>query len=137
MDIDAVMDEVAGKLEVAPSLNGRTYAWPVSPVQPNSAIVAYPPRGKYDVTYGRGVDTMSGVVVIICGQVKDRQTRAQVAKYLNTSSPECIKTLVDGDGYESCDAVSVTDWEMDTYTIGSVDHLVIVFELAIEGPGTA
>lgn len=138
MKVTAFMDEVAEKLRVGPSLNGRTFAWPVSPVQPNSAIVGYPARGKFDETYGRGTDTLEAAVVLILGPVTAKQTKDQVAKYLNDDSPEYIPTLLDGDedDYESCDGVRVADYEMDTYTIGAADHLAIVFVLAVTGPGT-
>lgn len=136
MDVVAVMDEVAEKLRAAPSLAGRTFEWPNGKVRPPAAIVTYPPGYDFDKTYGRGVDTMAGVVVVIVGQVDKRQTRDMFGTY--TSGPESIKTLIDGDegDYASCDSVSVVRWETDTHTIGEIDYLAIVFELAITGPGT-
>lgn len=142
MKVSDVMDEIAVKLRQAPSLaGGRTSAFPIPPasISPPAAIVAYPTDGVYDATYGRGVDTMTGVVVVAVGRPTERQTRDQLTKYLDGSGPESVKALLDGDedDYTSCDGVRVADWDTDVYTIGGVDCLVAVFQLDIAGPGTA
>jgi hypothetical protein len=141
VDVEAVMEEIAEKARAAPSLDGRTYGWPVGKVSPPAAIVAYPSKATFDVTYGRGVDSMTGALVVIVGAVAERQTRAQAAKYLAGDGAESIKAKVDGEegsnAYASCDSVTVTGWETDTYAIGANDHLALVFALDITGPGTA
>jgi hypothetical protein len=139
MNLADVMEEIAAKLRAAPTLAGRTFAWPVSPVPIPGAIVTYPTDGKFDATYGRGVDTMTGVVVVMVGKATDRQTRDQAAKYLNGSGVESVKALLDGDSddYDSCDGVRVADWETDVHTVAAVDHLALIFRLEIAGPGTA
>lgn len=139
MDIAAVMDEIAAKLRVAPSLAGRTFAYPPGTIQPPAAVVTYPADMIFDVTYGRGVDGMTGVVVVLVGPPTERQTRDQLAKYLNGSGPESVKALLDGDegAYTSCDGVRVTGWEVDVHTIAGKDHVAAVFQLDITGPGTA
>lgn len=139
MNLVAVMDEVAEKLRAAPSLAGRTYAYPQSPIVPPAAIVTYPTDGVFDATYGRGVDTMTGVVVIAVGRPNERTSRDRLAGYIDGSGPESVKALLDGDedDYASCDGVRVSVWETDVYNIGGTDYLVAVFQLDIAGPGTA
>lgn len=139
MDIAAVMDEIAEKLRVAPSLTGRTYAYPPADISAPAAVVTYPTDMIFDVTYGRGVDRMTGVVVVLVGEPTKRQTRDQLTRYLDGSGPESVKALLDGDegDYTSCDGVRVTGWEVDVHTIGGKDHVAAVFQLDIAGPGTA
>lgn len=142
MDIAAVMDEIATKLRVAPSLTGRTYAYPPATITPPAAVVTYPTDMVFDQTYGRGVDSMTGVVVVLVGPPTERQTRDQLAKYLNGSGAESVKALLDGEKggsnpYTSCDGVRVAGWEVDVHTIGGKDHVAAVFQLDIAGPGTA
>lgn len=141
MDIAAVMDEIAGKLRVAPSLAGRTFAYPPGKINPPAAVVTYPTNMVFDRTYGRGVDEMTGVVVVLVGRPTDPATRDLLARYLNGSGPESVKALLDGDSdtnaYVSCDGVRVTGWETDVHTIGDIDYLAAVFQLEIAGPGTA
>lgn len=136
MDLEAVMDELAERLRQAPSLAGRTFAYPPAQVSSPAAIVAYPSQGQFDETYARGRDRWTGAVVVAVGRPTERQTRGQLAKHLNGSGPESVKALLDGDGdYVSCDSVTVTSWETDVYTIGAVDYLTAVFQLDIWGPG--
>lgn len=136
MDVGAVMDEIAERLRAAPSLAGRTYAYPPATVSAPAAIVSYPTRGEFDQTSGRGVDKMTGVVVVVVGRPTERQTRDLITKYIDGFGAESVKSLVDGDGdYASCDSVTVVDWETDVYTIGAVDYLTAVFALDIWGPG--
>lgn len=139
MDIAAVMDEIAERLRAAPSLTGRTYAWPIATVAPPAAVIAYPEAYTFDATYGRGVDTMTGSVVVFVGRPTDRSSRDQLARYVAGDGPESVKALLDGDDddYESCDGVRVASVEFDVYPVGGVDYLTAVFSLDIAGPGTA
>jgi len=138
MNLVAVMDEIAEKLRAAPSLTGRTYAYPQSPIAPPAAIVTYPTEGTFDATYGRGLDTMTGVVVIAVGRPNERTARDRLAGYIAGSGPESVKALLDGDedDYTSCDGIRVAEWETDVYNIGGTDYLVVIFRLDIAGPGT-
>lgn len=136
MNVADVMEEIAARVRLAPSLAGRTYAYPAGSVTPPAAIVAYPSKGTFDESYGRGRDSMDGVIVVAVGRPSERQTRDQLTRYLDGSGPESIKALVDGDGtYASCDSVTVTGWETDVYNIGGTEYLVAVFALDIWGPG--
>lgn len=140
MNVGDVMDEIAVKLRQAPSLAGRTYDYPPGgTVDAPAAIVTYPNDGTFDETYGRGTDSMTGVVVVVCGLPTDRHTRDRVAKYTDGSGAESVKVLLDGeeDDYSSCDGVRVSGWEADVYGFGGSDQLVVVFQLDIVGPGTA
>lgn len=139
MNLIDVMDEIAEKLRSAPSLAGRTYAYPESKITPPAAIVTYPTDGTFDATYGRGVDTMTGVVVVMVGRPNERTARDRLAGYINGSGPESVKQLLDGeeDDYASCDGVRVADWETGEYTMSGVDYLAVIFRLDIAGPGTA
>lgn len=137
MKVADVMDEIAARLRLAPSLAGRTYAYPQSPIVPPAAIVTYPTDGTYDATYSRGKDSMTGVVVVLVGRPNERTTRDRISKYIDGSGPESVKALLDAEGYTSCDSdgVRVTDWETDVYTISGTDYLAAVFRVDIIGPG--
>lgn len=139
MNLVDVMDEIAVKLRAAPSLAGRTYAYPQSPIVPPAAIVTYPTDGTFDATYGRGTDTMTGVVVVAVGRPNERTARDRLAKYIAGSGPESVKALLDGDedDYTSCDGVRVAEWETDVWNFSGTDYLVAIFRLDIAGPGTA
>lgn len=136
MKLAAVMDEIAERLRQAPSLAGRrTHAFPPAQVSPPAAIVTYPSVYTYDESYARGLDHMTGVVVVVVGKPTERQTRDQLTKYCDGDGPESVKALLEPDGYTSCDGVRVEGVEFDVYSIGGPDYLVAVFSLDIYGPG--
>lgn len=135
MQIGDVMDEIAERLRLAPSLTGRTYAYPPGSVTAPAAIVSYPTGGTFDETYGRGMDRMRGVVVVVVGRPTERQSRDLLTKYMDGSGAESVKALLDGDDYDSCDSVRVAGWDTDVYTIGATDYLTAVFDLDIAGQG--
>lgn len=138
MNVGDVMDEIAERLRQAPSLAGRTYECPPASIVPApAAIVGYPTDGTFDATYGRGTDTMTGVVYVLAGLPSDKTTRDRFAKYTAGSGAESVKALLDGEDYTSCDGVRVASWAQDGYTDGGKENLAAVFLLDIEGPGTA
>lgn len=135
MNLADVMDEVADRLRQAPSLQGRTYAYPPATVTAPAAIVSYPSAYTFDETYGRGTDRMTGTVVVVVGRPTERQSRDLLTRYVDGSGEESVKALLEPDGYVTCDGVRVTGVDFDVYTIGAVDYLTAVFSLDIYGPG--
>lgn len=131
------MDEVAERVRAVPTLAGRTHAWPIANVSAPMAVVGYPSDYTFDATYGRGVDTMTGSLVVFVGRPTDRSSRDNLAGYVAGGGPESIKAAVDGDDYTSCDGVRVASVEFDVYPVGGVEYLTAVFSLDIAGPGTA
>lgn len=137
MNIADVMDEVAERLRTIPSLAGkRTYESPpdAPPLGP-AAVVSYPDEIEYDKTYGRGMDRITGEVVVIIGRPGERQTRTLLAGYLDGSGPESVKATLDGTNYASCDSVRVASGIFDTVKIGGTDFLAGVFSIDIAGRG--
>jgi hypothetical protein len=139
MILGDIMDEMAQKLRQATSLAGRTYAYPPASVKAPAAIVSYPEDYTFDATYRRGMDKMTGEVIIVVGRPHERQSRDLLTKYVNGSGPESVKALLDGGqgSYSSCDSVRVAKAEFDVVTIGGVDYLAAVFSVDIAGRGAA
>lgn len=135
MQLGAIMDEIAARLRQAPTLAGRTTAYPPGSVKAPAAIVTYPDSYQFDGTYGRGMDRIKGEVVVVVGRPTDRSTRDRLTRYVDGSGPESVKALVDGDDYASCDSVRVESALFDTFKIGGVDYLAAVFSVDIVGRG--
>lgn len=137
MIVKDVMDELAVRLRAAPSLAGRTYAYVPATITPPAAIVPIPSATDFDQTYGRGLDKITGTVVLAVGRPTDRSASDRITAYLDGDGPESVKALLDGDdgAYTSCDSVQVTGWRVDVAAFGDTDYLVAVFSLDIYGPG--
>ncbi len=141
MNVGDVMDEVAARVALAPSLAGRVSAYPPGRIVPPWAVVCYPVDGTFDKTYRRGLDSMTAIVMVHIGRPTERQSRDALTGYLDGAGPESMRVLLDDDGphgdYASCSAVSVTDWATDTFDIAGIPYLTAIFQLDIAGPGSA
>ena len=135
MILGDIMDEMAARLRLAPSLAGRTFAYPPSAIKAPAAIVTYPDNYTYDRTYGRGMDQMTGEVVVAVGRPTERQSRDRLTKYVDGAGPESVKALLDGTDYASCDTVRVSSATFDVVVIGGVDYLAAIFSIDIAGRG--
>ena len=135
MDLGKIMDEIAARLRLAPTLAHRTFAYPPGSIKAPAAIVSYPENIRFDETYGRGMDRMTGEIVVAVGRPTERQTRDRITRYVEGAGPESVKALVDGNDYTSCDDVRVTSAVFDVYTIGGVEYLCAVFSVDIAGKG--
>lgn len=139
MILTDVMDEIAARLKAGvPLLTGRTYAWPTLTVTPPAAVITYPEKISYDQTGGRGVDKIDDVTILVfCGRPHERQTRDLAAAFTNPDDVQSVKAAVDGEGYASCDQVSVFEAGFDVYALAGTDYLGIAFPLTIYGPGSS
>lgn len=134
MNLDAVMQAVADRIDTIADL--RVYAYPPDTIQPPAAVVTYPGTLRYDETYGRGMDRIPDLtVVLLVGKVSDRATRGLITKYAKGSGATSIKTVVESGTYTAFDVVTVTEVSFDVIAIGAVEHLAATFTLDIAGQG--
>lgn len=136
MDMAAVMDEVAARLDTIPGL--RVTAHPVDKINPPHAIVSLPDI-TFDLSYGRGCDRYSLPVVVAVGRVSDRASRANLAPYVAGSGARSIKQVLENDTepYVSFDTLRVQSVEFDVIPWGDVEYLTAGFVLDILGDGSA
>lgn len=136
MNLATVMDEIAARLATLPGL--RVFAYPPGDVSPPAAIVSYPDRIKFDQTFGRGMDRMTGVpIVVLVGKATDRTARDRIGAYANGAGATSIRALLGAAGWVSCADVAVVECEFDVHTIGAVDFLAAIFTCDITGKGSS
>lgn len=136
MILSDVMDEIAASVRTVSGLEGRTVAYPPPTVTGFAGIVSYPERIDYDQTYGRGMDMIRDLpVLIVVGQATDRGARDRVAQYATGSGPLSIKAAVEADPHTSFDDIRVTSCEFDVVTIATVDYISVMFRMDIAGQG--
>lgn len=135
MKLNDVMDEVAEALKTITGL--RVFDYPPPTVVPPAGIVSYPDRIDYDQTYGRGMDRVSGLpVILVVGKATDRAAREKAAGWAAGSGPTSVKAVLEAASYSSCDVLVVTSCTFDVVTIASVDYIAAMFELDIAGGGS-
>lgn len=136
MDLAAVMDEIATSVATVDGLEGRTFAYPPPSVTGFAGIVSYPDRIDYDLTYGRGGDTIVDLpILVVVGKATDRTARDRVAQYAAGSGPMSVKTAVETGPHTSFDDIQVTSCEFDVVTIAAVDYISAMFRMNIVGQG--
>lgn len=130
-----VMDELAVALRAVPTLQGRTYAYPVQSLDSPAAFVSFPER-TFDLTFGRGMDEIDMAVVVVVATTDMRSARDRMLAYMDGDGVESIKAAIEDGTYAAFDSVRVTGVTVEEYFIGDVPYLAGVFPLNIIGSGT-
>lgn len=136
MDLNLVMDEIATRLDTIEGL--RCTGYPPPTVTPPAGVVSYPDRVEYDATYGRGVDQIIDLpVVIVEGKPTDRSARDRIAAYAAGSGAKSVKAVLESGTYTAFDEVRVKSAEFDVVSIAGIDYISVLFRLDIAGQGSA
>ncbi|MFC0628544.1 hypothetical protein [Kribbella deserti] len=134
MDVGAVMQAVADRIDTIDNL--RVYAYPPDTVNPPAAVVSYPAEYEFDATYGRGMDRISDLpVVVLIGKVSDRTSRDKVAQYVNGTGTASLKAVIESGTYTAFDTVRVASVSFDIIAVAGVEYLGATFILDIAGQG--
>lgn len=136
MDLAAVMEEIGASVRGVQGLEGRTFAYPPPTVTGFAGIVSYPERIEYDLTYGRGMDKIVDLpVLIVVGRATDRTARDRVAQYAAGFGALSVKAAIEAEPHTSFDDVHVTSCEFDVVTIAAVDYITAMFRMDVAGQG--
>ncbi len=135
MDWKAVSLELEQALQTIPSIGSRTSPHPVDDIAPPWAFVAYPDDIAYDGGYGRGMDRITGNVIVLASGVTSEIGWELISGYTNGGGEESVKTAIEKHEYSTLDTVRVTSAEFDTLTIAGIAYVGSLFELDIVGRG--
>lgn len=137
MNLADVMDEIADQLRTIDGL--RVFAYPPDQPPPApAAIVTFPDSYTYDATYGRGMDRISDLpVVLLVGKVSDRTARDRIAKYVNGSGTDSVKAVLEAGTYTAFDTLRCVRVQFDRITFGGTgnEYLAATIILDIAGSG--
>jgi hypothetical protein len=135
MNLNDVMDEMATVLDTITGL--RCFGYPPPTVTAPAAIVSYPDKIEFDQTYGRGMDKISGIpMILVVGKATDRAARDKVAGYAAGSGASSVKAVFGAHAWTSCHDLVVTACSFDVVTIASVDYIAATFEADAVGSGS-
>jgi hypothetical protein len=134
VNLNDVMDELASALAGVTGL--RVFGYPPPTIVPPAGVVSYPEAIDYDQTYGRGMDKISKLpIIVIVGKANDKAARNTAAGWAAGSGSTSIKQALESHGYSSCDDVSVTECGFDVISVGAIDYVATTFMLDIVGRG--
>lgn len=132
MDLEAVMDELGQALA---TIDGLRVAVIGEKPLPPAAYVSYPEVINYDLTYGRGSDSMDLQAVVIVGQTKAKNTRRLLAAYSDGNDTGSVKTVLEAFDYQTCGPVTVPSVDFDVIRLGAVDYMAAMFAIHVVGSG--
>lgn len=135
MNLADVMDEIGDRLDTIDGL--RVFRYPPDGVPPvPAAIVTYPDSYTYDETYGRGMDRISSLpVVLLVGKVSDRTARDRITKYVDGSGPESVKAVLESGTHTAFDILRVSSVEFDRITFGGTGNVFLSATLLLDIAG--
>lgn len=136
MDVKAVAEELAGKLDAIDGL--RAFGYPVAQLPFPGAIVGLPDEIQFDQTYGRGSDAMTFPVWVMVGRADERAAVLELLPYLDGAGDKSVKTALDNtttNTYTECDTVTVTTAVPGTYSYNGVDAFGAEFTVQVTGSG--
>ncbi len=140
MNVVAVMDEAAEKLNEIPGLKVLPFAASSVPTLP-AALISLPAKGNYSLTYGQGMDTFQLDIVVLVSKVVDRAARNALGPFISGDGESSVRNRLSARGvrWRSCDAFNVTGFALNRITMGNgqnqVKYLAVVFSADVTGGG--
>lgn len=139
MDLYALMQEVDTRLRTITGLR-TTQIGADTPIAPPVAVQYLPERIDFDLTYGRGMDRITDLVVVVfVGRGSLRTAVKELAPYLAGSGTKSIKAKLDSTAaspYTNASDVQVVYAEIDYVNrAAGQDYLAGLFHLNIAGSG--
>lgn len=133
MDLGAVMDEMATKLDTIAGL--RISAFPADQVSVPAAVVGWPETLSFDTTMGRGVDMLTFPVFVLVGKTWDRTTRDLLSGYCDGTGAGSVKVALQAKPNTAYASLRVTSAEFNVVTVAGVDYMAAVFSVDVYGTG--
>lgn len=138
MDLYAVMTEVDTRLKTITGLR-TTAIGADAPIAVPAAVQYLPDRIDFDLTYGRGLDKASDLIVVVfVGRASLRSAVKAIAPYVAGSGTSSIKQKLDSATapYTSCADFQVVYAEIDyNARLGGADYLAALFHCNFAGAG--
>jgi hypothetical protein len=129
LDVAAIMEAIADALVTAGVVD-RAYGWPNAIVQKRQAVVGYPTRVDFDMTFARGLESVTVPVWVVCGYPGDQSTRTEVSRLIASATD--VKDALDGTLSSSVSSVRVTDCQVETYPVTpESDHMAVRFDVEV------
>ncbi len=90
------------------------YGWPNAIVQKGQAAVGYPTSVDFDMTFGRGLESVVIPVWVVCGYPGDKATRDEISRLI-ASATDVKDALEAADLGSAVDSLRVTDCAVEMY----------------------
>lgn len=134
MIIANVMDEVGDRLDEIEGLVVAPFAATSIGIVP-AALISLPPNGVYDLTYGRGMDSVTLEIFVLVSTNVDLASRDAMSPFISGSGAKSIRAKLASKGWASCDAVRVTGFTSARIKLATNTYLAAIFSADVSGKG--
>lgn len=138
MNLLAVMAEVGSALAALDTPLKIYVGAPGTLVAPDrgaAVVIPYPTRVDYDGTYGRGMDTIEQLIVMLHPRPTDEATVTRVSGYTAGSGDLSVKQALESFAWSTCHGCRVEAAEFDAVEYAGVKYMAAMFTVAIWGSG--
>jgi hypothetical protein len=134
MNLKDVMEEIADKLKLFTGHN--VFSYPVDSITPPGGVIGYPESITYDETYQQGEMMFNNLPVwLVTGRTDSESARNQASEWTDPQGGNSVKKFLDTTSYSSCDDVQVGTATFDTFSVGAIEYLVVIFDVTVTGEG--
>lgn len=124
---EAAEQALTDALELIPKLR-TTLAFPRS-VSPPVAVISYP-EVDFDLTAGRGGDTLRWEVTLVVSKASERAARQTLMQFLRPSGSHSVKAAVEGFATTAVDFFRVVRArQAQEFTFDNINYLGCVFDV--------
>ncbi len=133
MRLGDVMEEIASAVKTIEGL--RVEAFPVDEINPPAAIVEYPDRIDFDLSFQRGHDRMTCGITVAVARVWDRATWGLLTPYCDGDGAQSVKAALNRWTFETCSFAVVKDVQFTVRPIAGIDYAAAFFTVDVAGKG--
>lgn len=131
VNIATVMDALGAAVDTIAGV--RVFPYWADRVVPPAAVVSFPSPLTFDVGYQRGGDRAEFPLTLLVGKVDARSARDDLAKYLNGTGADSVKTAIEAHVTTAWDSVRVTQAEVAVISIAGTEYLGAEFTIDVIG----
>lgn len=128
IDLSVIMDAIAQRIKDA-NVTPRAYPWPVGNITVPCAVVGYPTKLDFDMTFKRGGDEANFPIYFIVGKSGDLSSRDALSNIITGATS--IKDNLDGNLGGAVQSARVTNCQVEEVAVAGVDYLAAVFTLEV------
>lgn len=133
MNVATVAAELADKIDGITGL--RVYPYPPDALAAPAAIIGYPDSIDFDMTWGRGVDSMTIPVYLVVDRNWDRATYTRIADFTAGTGSSSLKALLQTKPNVAYSTARVRSISHSVIAVAGLEYWVATFLVDITGPG--
>ncbi len=134
MILKDVMEEIANKLQLFAGIS--SFAYPADSIKGPAAVLGFPERIEYDVTYNTGECSFWNLpVYMLTDRTDPKSARDSLSAWCGSKGSQSVAQFLSNERYTTCDQVQVVNAALDVVSIAGIEYFAAIFECNVTGEG--